>query len=659
MFVGFLKKLVVLTFSIVVCSVAGFAVAGDEPVVWRPITPEELQMRTPKVEADADAEAIFWDVWLDDKKLTSIYYEHYVRVKIFTTRGQEKFSKFDIPYAKGTKIEGIAARVIKPDGSIVTLDPKDIFEREIVKAGKIKVMAKSFAVPAIEPGVIVEYRYREIYKDAWGNGVRLDFQRSIPMQRITYHIRPQSGMTLVPRFYNMAETAFAADPNEKGFLTASQTNVPAYKVEPQMPPESEVKRWATVNYFNREPKEVWRAFGRRYEPWLSLYAKPSAAVKKKAAELTASLTTDDEKLRRIYEYIQKEIKNVDFDRNLTEDERDKLDHTHVDDTMKRRIGNSIWIELLFASLVQAAGYEVNLVFSGDRSDYFFSPETHPSGSFVHLACVAVFANGDWKFFNASVPYVPYGYLSWNEEGVAAMFLGLGNFKWASIPISEPDRSPAKRTATLALLEDGTLEGTVKFEYFGHQAISRRRDNYLASDAKRNENAEEQIKARLSTAEVSNVTIENLNDTSKPLIYSMKVRVPNYAQRTGQRLFFQPGFFEYGVKPMFSAATREHSMYFAYPWSEDDSVELTLPAGFELDSADAPPPVADPRRIGSLKIAQRYDKATNTLSYKRSFLFGGGGTVLFPPAAYPTMKALFEAFSKADSHIFSVKKRPQG
>ena len=36
--------------------------------------------------ADSDAEAIFWEVWLDDKKLNSIYYEHYVRVKIFTTR---------------------------------------------------------------------------------------------------------------------------------------------------------------------------------------------------------------------------------------------------------------------------------------------------------------------------------------------------------------------------------------------------------------------------------------------------------------------------------------------------------------------------------------------------------------------------------------------
>ena len=31
---------------------------------WRPVTQEELQMKTPKVEPDADAEVILWDVYV-------------------------------------------------------------------------------------------------------------------------------------------------------------------------------------------------------------------------------------------------------------------------------------------------------------------------------------------------------------------------------------------------------------------------------------------------------------------------------------------------------------------------------------------------------------------------------------------------------------------
>ncbi|HEX8733879.1 MAG TPA: DUF3857 domain-containing protein, partial [Pyrinomonadaceae bacterium] len=134
---------------------------------WRPVTPQELALKASVVEPNADAEAIFWEVRVDDTGGTGdLIMKHYVRVKIFTERGREKYSKIDIPYWKGMKVKDIMARVIKPDGSTVELNKTDIFDREIVKAGDAKVKAKSFAVPNIEPGVIVEYRYQETHQYA-------------------------------------------------------------------------------------------------------------------------------------------------------------------------------------------------------------------------------------------------------------------------------------------------------------------------------------------------------------------------------------------------------------------------------------------------------------------------------------------------------------
>jgi hypothetical protein len=82
--------------------------AAGQNTIWRPITPAELEMKTPKVDPKVDAEALFWEVRLDDKKSNRLTYEHYVRVKIFTERGREKFSKMDIPFMKGISIEDIA-----------------------------------------------------------------------------------------------------------------------------------------------------------------------------------------------------------------------------------------------------------------------------------------------------------------------------------------------------------------------------------------------------------------------------------------------------------------------------------------------------------------------------------------------------------------------
>ena len=70
---------------------------------WREVSPAELQMKTSQVEPNADAEAIFWEVRLDDSSSDDLSRSHYVRVKIFTERGREKYSKFDIPFYKGLK----------------------------------------------------------------------------------------------------------------------------------------------------------------------------------------------------------------------------------------------------------------------------------------------------------------------------------------------------------------------------------------------------------------------------------------------------------------------------------------------------------------------------------------------------------------------------
>lgn len=64
---------------------------------WREISPADLQLASSRVEPNADAEAIFWEVRVDDST-ENLVMRHYIRVKIFTERGREKYSKIDIPY---------------------------------------------------------------------------------------------------------------------------------------------------------------------------------------------------------------------------------------------------------------------------------------------------------------------------------------------------------------------------------------------------------------------------------------------------------------------------------------------------------------------------------------------------------------------------------
>src|SRR4029078_12300917 len=134
-----------------------------------------------------------------------------------------------------------------------------------------------------------------------------------------------------------------------------------------------------------------------------------------------------------------------------------------------------------------------------------------------------------------------------------LLVGEKKYQWEKTPMTGYEKSLQKRSAKFTLLDDGTLEGDVRVEMSGQPALTYRLENYDESQTKREEDLKQAVKNRISTAEISAVSIENLEDSSKPLIESYKVRVPNYAQKTGKRLFLQPGFFEYGSNPLFSSA----------------------------------------------------------------------------------------------------------
>ena len=110
------------------------AKAGDGD--WKPIDPSELALKESKIEPGADAEGLFWEVYVSDEEFGGDYQtvlRHYLRLKVFNERGREQFSKIDIPFGKingikyDVRITDIAARTTKPDGSSIELKKRRHF----------------------------------------------------------------------------------------------------------------------------------------------------------------------------------------------------------------------------------------------------------------------------------------------------------------------------------------------------------------------------------------------------------------------------------------------------------------------------------------------------------------------------------------------------
>ncbi len=298
------------------------AYAGDE---WKPLNPSELAMKTPTVEKDADAEILLWEVKVDDSGDTELALKHYLRVKVFNEKGREQFSKVELDAPPYTKIKDVAARVTKPDGSIIELKKEDVFERTIVKVGGLKIKQKSFAAPGLEPGAILEYRYREVHEYSNAHNLELIFQRNVPIHTVSYYVRPDAnGLGMSELHFNMPP-GFKFNKDSGGFYKATLSDVPALHEEPFMLPSNDVRSWAMVFYTPLKPKsdasDYWAYRGYLIKEDIKDVIKPNDEVKRMTAELTVSATTNEEKLAILYKFCQTQIKNTTFDHTLTDDDR--------------------------------------------------------------------------------------------------------------------------------------------------------------------------------------------------------------------------------------------------------------------------------------------------------------------------------------------------
>jgi transglutaminase-like putative cysteine protease len=626
----------VLSFSLLAFVYALPSLAVD----WRPLDPADLALKQSKTDPNADAEALFREVRVANEQEGANYAKNtvteYVRLKIFTDRGKE-FGNVQIPYFRNSNVFGVEGRTIHPDGAIVELAKDSIFDKVLEKRGfKSKVV--TFALPAVEPGSIIEYKFSKSEGETTYRYRQLEVQSEFPVDEVTFYLKPLSNRYVTypaMRYMPFGCEPERGQPTRDGFDVLTVKNVPAFHEEPYSPPEYSVKKWILI-YYEENTKsgkdKYWTALGKdRYKEY-SEQIKVNGEIKDLAAQITAGATTDDDKLAKLLNYCRTEIKDVRGDEITTAElEKAKANKSTLD-TIRRKEGDHDDIQLAFLALAQAAGYDARRADLSDRATFLFGPIMQ-SAFFLNAFDIAVNVGGKWKFYDVTNPALPGGQLRWQEQGVYALITDPRDPEMLQTPLLTAQENMKNRFATFTLSDDGVLEGNVREILFGNDASVWREENRHTNDTQREDGLREELKHRFSDFDLSNVKFTVNPDASKPIGLTYHLVVRNYAQRTGKRLFVQPNYFSSGFGSRFPEGTRHNSVYFRYPWGELDSIDLTLPAGFELDHGDSP---------------------ANLVQYRRQFIFGDKDMLFFEAKVYPNLKKVFDTIHEADNHMLTFK-----
>ncbi|MBA3849433.1 MAG: hypothetical protein C0502_05485 [Opitutus sp.] len=619
---------------------------------WPAVNPAELAATKSAIEPDAGVEILAREVTIDAGNSGGARTDVYMRLKVFTKAGAEKLAKVELTYDKAnSSITDLEARTIKPDGTILELKGKEIYDREFVRVGSLRGRMKSFAPPGLEPGAIVEYRYR-LRQDGWLVFYSFLFPSEYPSRSVLFRYSPPPipGLSMQVLFLNYPARELKSD--RAGFYEFPCADVTSHKEEPFQPPALHLWPGLTI-YFRDAPKEnpdlYWAALAEKLFATGKSQARATKAITLQAQKIVAATDSDDEKLRKLHDFCRSRIVNrARAATGLWPDQKGRLPaNDDAADTLKHLSGTPEDINTLFTALARAAGFDARLALANDRSVFVHNPKLPVPFSLNHRVA-AVRRGTAWQYFDPGATYLPAGMLDWRHGDTDLLVSSEQGANPVRIASADADLSVHHRTARLAVGDDGSMEGDVTVEVSGYYEAAEKR----ALDAATPDEVEKHILATLEPhlkgVEVSAIKLENAASPLEPLKLTYHLRVPEYAERTGARLFVQPSVFRRNGKPLFEAATRENMIVFPHRYREIDNVRMTLPTGAQIEAGSSPENL-DLGKAGAYAVNITWRPVSRVVTYRREFKLN---SIMFPAESYRHIKGLFEVIQERDNHTLT-------
>jgi hypothetical protein len=558
-----------------------FARAADD---WLPVPPEELKMTSEPKAPGAPAIYLYRQVDCDDQAFRQTIY---VRIKIFTEEGR-KYANIEVPFEKGvTEVKNLQARTIHPDGTIINFDGKP-FESMIVKAKGVKYMAKTFTMPDVQPGSIIEYRY--LFTSSWASEWILSAE--LFTKHAKFSLRRSTWYALQWSWPRGLPEGTSPPIDDHNIVRLETQDVPAFQIEDYMPPQNEMVyrvEFRYTNSFERDPDKFWKDESKLVDPAIERFIDKRKAMEQALAQIVSPGDTPEQKLRKIYARCQ-QVRNTSYEQTKTQQEmnREKLKDTHnVEDVWKRGYGDGWDITWLFLALARAAGVDASPVLISTRDRHFFNKNLMNPYD-LNTNVVLVKLDGKDIYLDPGVAFAPFAMLPWSETGVAGLRLDKDGGSWVTTTLPAASESGVDRNAVLTLDDSGTLEGKATVTFRGLSALWRRIEVRNVDDAGRRKFLEDELKTYIpGTVEAELSNTPDWKSASTTLVAELNLKITGWAAGAGRRTLLAEGIFGGGEKHVFEHTNRVHPIYFDFPYSDNDSVAISLPAGMQITVL--PPP----------------------------------------------------------------------
>lgn len=671
------------------------AVAQD----WPPVTDQEKALTDCPRQPGAAAVVLYREEVVSHRTWTvSCFY----RLKVLTPAGRER-ANIEIPVYKGWyKVADMKARVVRPDGTAAPYKGR-VFEKTVLRAGGIRVTVKSFALPDVEIGSIIDYGYRlvpddekisgkgqEILEELFGRSWKpeeggIDTEKGILFFPVTtwdvqadlftlrarfgYEPSRQLGIALAEWSQRAMSFSWATrwlpgvEPSgDHEFVQFDLANIAAFEPEEFMPPESSQRQEVRLFYIAGtagSPSAYWRDESQNWIRGLEKFMQKTGAAAVEARKAVAGLDDPEAQVLALYERAQR-IKNLSYDRTKPPRKRKELgirDNRSVADVLKNNYGLRSDITRTFAALAASAGFPSRVVRVASRDDKLFELNQFDLYSQFDTELAVVQVGGTDRFYDPATPLCPPGLIPWKCTSTSMLDPAGDPPSAAKMPAKTPDGTPeqarVRREVALRLAAEGRLTGTIKVRFGGQEGLRLKLDHLTADEDTMKKDLEAELGGILPAgAMITLQGVENLKNAADEVVASFEVTLPPLTTNAGDRTLLPASPILGVYRDSLRHAQRKHPLSFPHPYWESDDIVISLPEGMRIEAFPAPRNESQDGLEHSLSCAA---EDGTTLRVRREFKLK---TCDHPVTFYDSVRAFFDRVRAADEErvVLAVAKR---
>ena len=499
------------------------------------------------------------------------------------------YNKYRVYHGSFDVVKDIEAFTKVPDGNrFRTVKVTEMKTQQSRSTGVFYDDSKEtvFDFPAMTNRAIATVSHSEFHKDAH---LLVPFYVSsyMPVVNASFSVTFPQNMVVKYMLRNNKDNLVQVKETKRGRQVTYEftaTGLQPYNSFPNAPPISYYEPHVIiqiVSYTNNDGQQVsflgsvddlhkWNAGFLK-----DINTKPSAMLQNLADSLTKGVTTEKEKARNIYKWVQDNIKYVAFEAGL-----EGFIPRQAADVCTRRYGDCKDMSSLITQLLKLAGLKGYFTWIGTRDiPYDYTEVPLPIVDNHMIATVHI--GDEWIFLDGTDPNCIFGVPPKAIQGKQALVsLGPDSYNLLRVPELTLHDNSVVDTTRLVITESG-IKGVTSVYYNGYYGADAM-NSMLYCNSK---DLKEYVKSRLQKGSnkymMGEYQVKNVDRNRKVVNINATFDVPDYSKRIGDELYINLHLDRSYNSALLDTTKRKIPVDNDFRFHVKNYTELEVPEGYEI------------------------------------------------------------------------------